>query len=79
MKMEQSVPKRQHIKFRRRGITQKKTYNKVLYVAYKFKMFLNECEAVVSWTQDMLYTSMVLKRGKSDNVNTVLPKMCHVW
>jgi hypothetical protein len=27
MKMEQSVPKRQHIKFRRRGITQKKTYN----------------------------------------------------
>jgi hypothetical protein len=28
MKMEQSVPKRRHIKFRRRGITQKKTYNK---------------------------------------------------
>jgi len=27
MKMEQSVPKRQHIKFRRRGITQKKAYN----------------------------------------------------
>jgi hypothetical protein len=27
MKMEQSVPKRRHIKFRRRGITQKKTYN----------------------------------------------------
>jgi hypothetical protein len=26
MKMEQSVPKRRHIKFRRRGITQKKTY-----------------------------------------------------
>jgi hypothetical protein len=25
--MEQSVPKRRHIKFRRRGITQKKTYN----------------------------------------------------
>jgi len=25
MKMEQSVPKRRHIKFRRRGITQKKT------------------------------------------------------
>jgi len=23
----QSVPKRRHIKFRRRGITQKKTYN----------------------------------------------------
>jgi hypothetical protein len=28
VKMEQSVPKRQHIKFRRRGITQKKTYKK---------------------------------------------------
>jgi hypothetical protein len=27
MKMGQSVPKRRHIKFRRRGITQKKTYN----------------------------------------------------
>jgi len=28
MKMEQSVPKRRHIKFRRRGITQKKNYNR---------------------------------------------------
>jgi len=27
MKMEQSVPKRRHIKFKRQGITQKKTYN----------------------------------------------------
>jgi hypothetical protein len=27
MKMEQNVPKRRHIKFRRRGIIQKKTYN----------------------------------------------------
>jgi len=27
MKMEQSVPKRRHIKFRRWGITHKKTYN----------------------------------------------------
>jgi len=27
MKMEQSVQKRRHIKFRRLGITQKKTYN----------------------------------------------------
>jgi len=27
MEMEQSVPKRRHIKFRRRGITQKKAYN----------------------------------------------------
>jgi hypothetical protein len=27
MKMEHSVPKRRHIKFRRHGITQKKAYN----------------------------------------------------
>jgi len=27
MKMEQSVPKRRHIKFSRWGITQKKAYN----------------------------------------------------
>jgi len=27
MKMEHSVPKRRHIKFRGRGITQKKAYN----------------------------------------------------
>ena len=27
MKKEQSVPKRRYIKFRRRGITQKKAYN----------------------------------------------------
>jgi hypothetical protein len=30
MKMEESVPKRRHIKFRRRGITQKETYNILL-------------------------------------------------
>jgi hypothetical protein len=29
MKMEQGVPKRRHVKFIRRGITQKKEYNKV--------------------------------------------------
>jgi len=29
MKMGQSIPKRRHIKFRRRGITQKKAYNKI--------------------------------------------------
>jgi hypothetical protein len=41
MKMEQSIPKRQHIKFRRRGITQKKAYNKVIRVRtvklYKYR------------------------------------------
>jgi hypothetical protein len=35
MKIKQSVPKRRHIKFRRRGITQKKTY-----VWFILKMFI---------------------------------------
>jgi hypothetical protein len=38
MKREQSVPKRRLIKFRRRGITQKKTYNVPNYCL--FSLFL---------------------------------------
>ena len=40
MKMEQSVPKRRHTKFRRRGITQKKayTYHIIYYVLYTQNM-----------------------------------------
>jgi len=34
MKMEQSVPKRRHIKFRRRGITQKKAYKMLIYLQF---------------------------------------------
>ena len=35
MKMEQSVPKREHIEFRRRGISQKKLYNmKIVVLAW---------------------------------------------
>jgi hypothetical protein len=34
MKMEQSVPKRRHIKFRRRGNTQKKTYNNLKFILH---------------------------------------------
>ena len=30
--MEKSVPKRRHIKFRRRGITQKKAYKKIIII-----------------------------------------------
>jgi hypothetical protein len=38
MKMEQSVPKRRHVKFRRRGITRKKEHNKYHFLyAYKQK------------------------------------------
>jgi hypothetical protein len=32
VKMEQTVTKRRHTKFRRRGITQKKTYNKSMVI-----------------------------------------------
>jgi hypothetical protein len=35
MKMEQSVPKRRNIKFRRRGITQQKTY-RIVSVKHNF-------------------------------------------
>jgi hypothetical protein len=38
MKMEQSVPKRRHIKFRRRGITQEIKYN-TLYIISHCKLF----------------------------------------
>jgi hypothetical protein len=34
--MEQGVPKRRHIKFRRRGITQKKAYNNLKYAYPRF-------------------------------------------
>jgi hypothetical protein len=37
MKMEQSVPKRRHIKFRRCGITQKKAYNIQNMVKFEIK------------------------------------------
>ena len=33
--MEQSVPKRRHVKFRHRGITQKKTYDIVTLLPVK--------------------------------------------
>jgi hypothetical protein len=36
--MEQSVPKRRHIKFRHQGITQKKTYN-ILQMVYQLLQF----------------------------------------
>jgi hypothetical protein len=36
MKMEQSVPNRRHMKFRRRGSTQKKTFN-FYFVRYMFR------------------------------------------
>ena len=39
MKMEQSVPKRRHINFRRRGITQKKAYKILPNLQITFYIF----------------------------------------
>ena len=47
MKMEQSVPKRRRIKFRRRGITQKKTGN-TLRLGYTNESVNREIIAVCS-------------------------------
>ena len=41
MNMEQSVPKRRHIKFRRRGITQKEIYNNVKLASPYLSVRLN--------------------------------------
>ena len=46
MKMEQSVPKRRHIKFRRRGITQKKAYD------LELQYFLKEQDHLVDLSAD---------------------------
>jgi hypothetical protein len=55
MKIEQSVPKRRHIKFRRRGITQKKAYNniksnlrKVWHRAQSFKIYKYQIPLICS-------------------------------
>jgi len=42
MKMEQSIPKRWHIKFRRWGITQKKEYN-IIVTYLLILQFLHIC------------------------------------
>ena len=55
MKMEQSVPKRQHIKFRRRGITQNEEHNKehIVTIFFSYVCGLNwivfGCDSVVGF------------------------------
>ena len=39
----QSVPKRRHIKFRRRGITQKKTYNNIMFSLHALRKIASQC------------------------------------
>ena len=46
IKMEQSAPKRRHIKFRRRGITQKKAYNIQKRQKFEIKNLCNEFASV---------------------------------
>jgi len=55
MKMEQSVPKRRHIKFRRRGITQKKTYN----IQNTAKVWNQECSVVV-WVHYLIWQLLLV-------------------
>jgi len=52
MKMEQSAPKRRHIKFRRRAITQKKAYsihNTVNVGNQEFYLFLYLCLYILNF------------------------------
>ena len=52
MKMDQSVPKRRHKKFRRRGITEKKEYNNIQGADYTSgKLQSKNAEAVKSRLQ----------------------------
>jgi hypothetical protein len=69
MKMEQSVPKRRHIHFRRQGITQKKAYNvekrfetdKYIHISedtvYSFKSF--SCTSYFMFSERIEFTMSV--------------------
>ena len=57
MKMEQSVSKRRHIKFRRRGITQKKTYNMGKWLLIRGFIRMNYVEIRVTGQGDMVMWS----------------------
>jgi len=71
MKMVQSVPKRLHIKFRRRGITQKKTYN-TFHLGYK-----NQSVCAVSGTSRCFFfqinTKHIIQCGQNVQLLIVKP------
>ena len=67
MKMEQSVPKRRHIKFRRRGIAQQKSYN----IQDKAKFWNQEYFVFVQMRRTIFASSQQL--SPSDNF-----KECHL-
>ena len=54
MKMEQSVPKRRHIKFRRRGITQKKAKKFTIYTITVYITVLFPCIIYTATCFDIL-------------------------
>jgi len=65
MKMEQCFPKRRHIKFRRRGITQKKTYNNSVFIYISL--------SVGVWWR--VGNTKLLKHKKKNITN----KICFLW
>ena len=60
MKMEKSVPKRRHIKFRRRGVTQKKTYIIIIIIIYLSWSWANCWPVPVSLIQKSLQRSAMI-------------------
>jgi hypothetical protein len=64
MKMEQSVPKRRRIKFRRLGITQKKAYNEI-------HLFLN----ISIFLQITLAAEVLLRGGQLRHVKQTLKEV----
>jgi len=65
MKMEQSVPKRRHIKFGRQGITQKKAYN----IQNTAKVWNQEVKAVYRNNHSLLW-----KQGRTYTIQTAREK-----
>ena len=64
MKMEQSVPKRRHIKYRRQGATQKKEYN-IYNKACKFEIESNLGFILKEYSYNRVYEHYILVRTVS--------------
>ena len=64
MKMEQSVPKRRHIKFRRRGITQKKEHNIRLGNLYEWR-------DVTTWEPRKCFVQLLVEGDGPEDVLSV--------
>jgi hypothetical protein len=73
MKMEQTVPKRRHIKFRRRRITQKKAYNipVALWTKWPILSSRSEVASVIQGVRFILSPTMeALSHRKSEDMRT---------